>query len=215
MLNKFKIKLYQNILKHGKIQFKVDYHHKGHYVELPELGDFTEELEAWIAYEGLSEYLISNNIYYNFSGAIFLNKIDMILSVNFNGPYDQEYEETMISIDDKSINQVIGNDELKRTIKKFDPNELCIDFDYIKGDGFMRFSASYRHDDEYIDLHDLFVQEQIERLKIYCEKHVLGNIPILNVPSDLEQFFEHAYCQEGCVKYHISTGDLNLKFDDI
>jgi hypothetical protein len=67
----FKNKLQHHINQFGDISFDVILHHKGHLVELPDLGEFKNELEEWIAYSGLAEYLVSKDIYYAFYGPFF------------------------------------------------------------------------------------------------------------------------------------------------
>ena len=210
----FKDKLLRNINQIGDITFDVVLHHKGHHVELPGLGEFKNELEEWIAYSGLAEYLVSKDIYYAFSGTLYLERDEIMVSVQFSGPYDEEFENTLIEIDDSSLTQIIGDDVLKQPLDDFNPDEFFIQFDYDQDQGFLGFSADYYVENRFIDFQDIFVEQQIERLKSICEQHVLRNVPSLDVPSDLPQYWS-ASCDQGSVSYSISTGALILRFDDI
>jgi hypothetical protein len=210
----FKDKLLHYINQIGDISFDVFLHHKGHHVELPDLGEFKNELEEWIAYSGLAEYLVSKDIYYTFSGTLYLDGDEIMVSVQFSGPYDEEFENTLIEIDNSTLAQIIGDDVLKQPLDDFNPDEFFIQFEYDQDQGFLGFSADYYVENRFIDFQDIFVDQQIERLKSLCEQHVLSNVPTLDVPSDLPQYWS-ASCDQGSVSYSISTGALILRFDDI
>lgn len=210
----FKDKLLRNIKKIGDISFDVFLHHKGHHVELPDLGEFKDELEEWIAYSGLAEYLVSKDIYYAFSGTIYLDEEEVMVSVKFSGPYDDEFENTLIEIDNSTLAHITGDETLKQPLNDFNSDEFFIQFEYDQEQGYLDFSADYYVENGFIDFQDIFIDQQIERLKSLCEQHVLSNVPTLNVPSDLPQYWS-ASCDQGSVSYSISTGSLILRFDDI
>lgn len=213
-LNSFKEKLTLKINEIGNISFSVFFHHKGHHVDLPDLGNFKDELEEWIAYSGLAEYLVSKDIYYEFSGAIYLEDDEIFISVQFNGPYDEEFEEMVINIDNETLLEVIGTDTLKQPLNNYCSDEFFIQFEYDESQGFLSFSADYYDDNRWIDIKDVFVDGQIERLKKLCEQSVLSNLPTLDVPLELTQDWS-ASCDQNSVKYSITTGFLKIRFDDI
>ena len=100
------------------------------------------------------------------------------------------------------------------SIAYFDPDEFFVQFEYNSGKGFRNFCAEYYLDNVYIDSDDIFTEQQINELKKVCEKHVIENVPTLNVFQDLEQFWD-ATCEQGIVNYSIHTGIYYLNFDDI
>ena len=213
-INLFKDILLQNIKQTGDITFSVFPHHKGHHVELPDLGEFKNELEEWIAYSGLAEYLVSRNIFYAFSGCIYLEGDEIMVSVQFDGPYDEEFENAIIEIDKSMLATIIGDDPLKQPFDDFNIDEFYIQFEYDQDKGYLGFSADYYVENRFVEFQDIFVEQQIERLKNICEQHVLSNVPTLDVPSDLPQYWS-ASCDQGSVSYSISTGSLHVRFDDI
>jgi len=213
-LNSFKEKLTLKINEIGDISFSVLFHHKGHHVNLPDLGEFQIELEEWIAYSGLAQYLVSKDIYYEFSGIIYLEEDEIIISVKFDGPYDEEFEELVINVDNETLAEVIGTDTLKQPLNSFNCDEFFIQFEYDESQGFLNFSADYYDDNRWIDLKDVFVDGQIERLKKLCEQRVQSNLPTLDVPLELTQDWS-ASCDQNSVKYSITTGFLKILFDDI
>lgn len=210
----FKNKLQHHINQFGDISFDVILHHKGHLVELPDLGEFKNELEEWIAYSGLAEYLVSKDIYYAFYGSLYLEREEIRVSVHFSGPYEEEFEDSLIEIDNSTLAQIIGDDVLKQPLNDFNQDKFIMQFEYDQHQGFLSFSADYYVVNRFIDFQDIFVDRQIERLKSLCEQHVLSNVPTLDVPSDLPQYWS-ASCDQGSVSYSISTGALILRFDDI
>jgi len=213
-IDTFKFKLLSKIKEVGEISFSVLMHHKGHHVNLPDLGEFQIELEEWIAYSGLAEYLVSKDIYYEFSGVIYLEEDETIISVKFDGPYDEEFEKLVINIDNETLLEVIGTDTLKQPFNNYNSDEFFIQFEYDESQGFLSFSADYYDDNRWIDLKDVFVDGQIERLKKLCEQSVLSNLPTLDVPLELTQDWS-ASCDQNSVKYSITTGFLKIRFDDI
>jgi hypothetical protein len=138
----------------------------------------------------------------------------MHFMVHFSGPYEEEFEDSLIEIDNSTLAQIIGDDVLKQPLNDFNQDKFIMQFEYDQHQGFLSFSADYYVVNRFIDFQDIFVDRQIERLKSLCEQHVLSNVPTLDVPSDLPQYWS-ASCDQGSVSYSISTGALILRFDDI
>jgi len=210
----FKQKLIHHIKNNDQLHFDVTLHHKGHFVELPNLGDFNHELEEWIAYTGLAEYLVDRDIYYCYSGFIYLENEEVTISVQFKGPYDQEFEDTQIIISEVHLIPLYGEQDFTNRFANYNPDNLVIDFEYEPNCGYTYFNLNYYQNDILIEQHELFNEEQTNKLKTICNTIIQDNIPVLNAFPNVKQNWEVS-CEENLLHYTVTTDPVKLLYDDI
>ena len=78
----------EEILRVDKIDFSLEVHHKGHFIDIQGADQIKDDLESWIGYDFLTEYLVSKDIFYNFSGSFILQDDKIMICISFTGPYD-------------------------------------------------------------------------------------------------------------------------------
>ena len=100
------------ILRNNKIYFDFQYHHKGHLINIKGADGIKDDLENWIGYDVLTEYLIGKDILYNFSGFFDLNEGEILINLFFTGPYDEEFEPL-----EMPIKSIFSGENLEKELK--------------------------------------------------------------------------------------------------
>ncbi len=184
-------------------------------MDLPDGLNFKEELIEWVAYYGLTEYLISRDIYYRFSGYFHIDGEVLFVSVSFEGPIDGENEELPeLRLGNEEFELICGKEPLKHKIDQFDPDQLYINLEYDSQLLFTRFDVSYFDKEvEYFNF-DLFYENHFQRLKSIVEKKIAGYLPQLIGLEELEVTW-NVDCEDNVLTYRIHSDFYKINFDEI
>ena len=128
----------EEILRVNKINFKLYYHHKGHEIDINGADEIKDDLESWIGYDVLNEYLIGRDIYYNFSGSFILLDDKIMIFLSFVGPYEGEFDPVELPIESIFSNEIIKKDLESVISTKIDFSELYVQFGYDESEDFER-----------------------------------------------------------------------------
>jgi hypothetical protein len=205
----------EEILKVNSIDFEIEYHHKGNFVNITGANEIKDDLETWIDTMFLTEYLISKDILYNYSGSFILKESKIFVSISFKGPYNGEFEQVELPIDlvfsDESLKAAL----LKAITTEIDFSELFMQFGYDEDEGFEYFNLTYwDKNNKDIDMVEKLGVETITKIKEVVEMSIIDNVPCLILPPDLIQNY-YAECEENSIRYIISSSDLEIEWDEI
>ena len=207
------------VLKEFKrIDFSMVYHHKGSFIEVEygkkntkECVEFLGDLDYWLGYGDFNEFLISRDIFYNYSGWMEYENDDIILQIEFTGPFDDEFEEVRVNFDESFINTELCIPESIKTIPNFNIDNIYVCFDMEK-DSEIHINDFFYYEDSYIEI--ALEQNQKECLEKYLKDIVNENIPSLNICFPCEQIWS-VECIENRCEFSIETSPVKLKLNDI
>jgi len=205
----------EEILRVNKIDFTLNYHHKGHEININGADEIKDDLESWIGYEVLNEYLIGRDIYYNFSGSFILQDDKIMMNLSFKGPYEGEFEPVELPIESILSNEIIKKDVESVISAKIDYSELFVQFGYDVSEDFKFLNVSYWNEEgKCIELIEKLSAESISYLKDTLKEYTISNVPCLNLPTEIDQYY-YAECEENRIKYYINTSDMCITWDEI
>jgi hypothetical protein len=214
-MNSLKNKITE-ILRVNNIVFSLEYHHKGHFIDIKGADDIVTELESWIGYDVLNEYLIGRDIYYNFSGAFILQNDKIMISISFSGPYEGEFEAVELPVD-----QIFSEESVKKDLEnvisaEIDFSELYVQFGYDESEGCKYLDVNYFNETSgnWIELTQTLSVESMTHLKEFIKDYIPSNVPSLNLPKEIEQEY-YAECEENKIQYYISSSDLTIEWDAV
>ena len=205
----------EEILRVNKIDFKLFYHHKGHEIDINGADEIKDDLESWIGYDVLNEYLIGRDIYYNFSGSFILQDDKIMIYLSFVGPYEGEFESVELPLDLIFADENVKKDLEKVISTKIDYSELFVQFGYDESDNFKYFNMMYWNEQsDCIELTENLSMESITQVKDIVKDYIQSNVPSLNLPTDIRQEY-YAECEENRIQYYISSSDLTIEWDAV
>ena len=205
------------ILRSNPIEFTLDYHHKGHFVNITGADEIQSELEDWIAYEVLVEYLVGESIFYNFTGSFGIESEKLMIYLWFTGPLaDEEEVDFDLILDYETLKDEYGINLHDITNIQNEEIETFFGFSYDNINEFERFDFYCKsNEDEIVKLTEHLTEDQLMDLKKHVASNLICNIPDLNhVPSSLEQNW-YVECDGDCINYSITGGPLELNWDDV
>jgi hypothetical protein len=205
----------EEILLINRIDFDLQYHHKGHFININGADEIKDDLENWIGYEALIQYLIGKDILYNFSGSFLLNEGKILIYVSFTGPYEDEFEPVELPIESIFSDDNIESD-LKSIISlEIDYSELFIKFGFDETENFSYFDIYYWDENSNdIQLTEKLTLNSINYIKDFIKKFVNNNVPSLNLPRDIEQDY-YAECEENTIRYYINSSEMVIEWDAV
>jgi hypothetical protein len=205
----------EKILQVNIIEFELIYHHKGHFIDITGADEIKDDLETWIGYEVLIEYLVGKDILYNFSGSFVLKEDKILIYVSFTGPYEGEFESVELPIDNIFSNENIKKDIEKVISTEIDLSELSVQFCFDESDDFKYFDISYWSETRnWIELTENLSLESISYVKTFLTDYIKSNVPRLNLPSEIEQEY-YAECEENTIRYYINSSDMVIEWDAV
>ena len=205
----------EEILRVDKIDFSLEVHHKGHFIDIQGADQIKDDLESWIGYDFLTEYLVSKDIFYNFSGSFILQDDKIMICISFTGPYDDEFESVELPVD-----LIFANENAKKDLEKvisgeIDFSELFVQFGYDESEGFKHLDVSYRNEtSKWVELTQSLNSESISHIKDFLEDYIRSNVPSLNLPIEIEQAY-YAECDQNTIQYSINSSEMFIEWDAI
>jgi hypothetical protein len=213
-MESLKQKAYE-ILQKNRIDFDLEYYHKGQSFKVTGADEIKDDLEHWISFNGLPEYLISKGIYSNFSGSIVSEKDKIIFWVSFESPFYDDCEPVVIPEEFFTLNDAIKMDFKSIIGNEIDFSNMFLNFGLDETEGFEHFDICYwTNNGEDFTLTDKLDIESINKLKEISKEFVIKNANSLIVPEGITQSF-HAECQENVIRYYFSTSSLRIEWDEI
>ncbi len=205
----------EEILRINKIDFTLNYHHKGHEININGADEINDDLESWIGYEVLNEYLIGRDIFYNFGGSFILQNNKIMIYLSFEGPYEGEFKPVELPIESIFSNEIIKKDVESVISTKIDYSELFVHFEYDESEDFKYLDVSYWSEEgKCIELIEKLSAESISYLKDTLKEYTVSNVPCLNLPTEIDQYY-YSECEENRIKYYINTSDMCITWDEI
>jgi hypothetical protein len=188
------------------IEFCVYRHFNGHIIDLKIDGQnvergmpFYENFEDWIGYGPVLTFLQANEVWYDFNGTIIMENNQCYLNLNFEGPYEDEFEPIFINIP-TSIYQNIPEFD-----KRFDSNNLYISFTLENN--------IYTNEIQVVGKHNLLkinlCSQSLEIIRDYLKDYINSNKPILSIPFECEQIYDFE-CEENTLTTRIRAENIRL-----
>jgi hypothetical protein len=205
----------EEVLRVNKIDFTLNYHHKGHEINIIGADEINGDLESWIGYEVLNEYLIGRDILYNFGGTFILQNNKIMIYLSFEGPYEGEFDPVELQIESIFSNEIIKKDVESVIATKIDYSELFVQFGYDESEDFKYLDVSYWNEEgKCIELIEKLNAESILYLKDTLKEYTVSKVPCLNLPPEIDQYY-YSECEENRIKYYINTSDMCITWDEI
>jgi hypothetical protein len=205
----------QEILAVNTIDFDLQYHHKGHFITITGADEIKSNLENWIGYEALIQYLIGKDILYNFSGSFELNEGDILIYVSFTGPYEDEFEPVELPIE-----SIFFDDDIERDLKsvismEINYSELFIKFGFDETQDFNYLEIYYWDENSNdIQLTEKLTRNSINYIRNFIKMFLNNNVPRLNLPREIEQDY-YAECEENTIRYYINSSHMVIEWDAV
>ena len=205
----------EEILRVNKIEFDLKYHHKGHFVDITGADQIKDDLESWIGYDFLTEYLVNKDIFYNFSGSFTMHDDKLIICISFTGPYDGEFESVELPLDLIFADENVKKDIEKLISTEIDFSELSVQFGYDESQDFNYLDVSYWNEtSKWIELTQNLSLESISHIKDFVKDYIKSNVPSLNLPREIEQDY-YAECEENTICYYIKSSEMVIEWDAV
>jgi hypothetical protein len=208
----------ETLITHKRINFNLQYHHKGHLIEIEfsqfknhECGEIYDLLEEWLGYGDLNEFLLAHDCFYNFSGWFEYEIEEIVIYIVFTGPYDEEFETISVEFDHDFIINELGLGSLVDSIPNFNTDYFFVVFDLEK-EGVIELRDINYYDNEYIKIN--LGLEQLEVLKKYLTEFVTSKIPSLNIEFPCNQIW-FAECYDNQLSIQIKSSPVKIKWDEI
>lgn len=199
MNNTLKELIFKHLEFEKKLKFKVVSVHKGREFEcsISEVNELYESLEEWSTYGELSEFFLKYYITYDYNGQFYLLDGNLILEIEFFGPFEEEFDEFYLSFDEFNLPRSLAK-KLLNKVEEIDEELFDFDIEY-KNEKFNIFRFKYFDEDYSIVLSDddLTKNELTDfqnKVKVILEEECYG-IGINDLPEDK---FEFVQSEESC-----------------
>lgn len=192
----------------GVITFKVSHENSMREIESSYNGEHSKEINNWLGYGGLYDAL--DNEYYDYHGKITINGNAIEAQIRFEGPFEDEFENVQIKINEDEFTKLFSNELEKLSIVNYNPEAFYLSFDYSYSDGFSGFTANYyTESNKLIELQNIMSPDQIIQLQNYCKTRIYSNIPRLNIVQNVNQHWI-ATCEENKMQFSIFTDYITI-----
>lgn len=221
MQNRLKTLIHETLVNHEVIKFELNYVHKGCIFTLEigdkrneECGAIFHELEGVLSYGEFMDYLISHNVFHNFSGELFRENTELFVQITLIGScweFDEDPNIKYLYLSKEFITDNLNIDFDEIGMLDFDNENFSLRFHKIKDMPIDRLELYYFIGEwKKFNLND----KQYKSLKDYVDSIIVSSIPIYDVDFNHEVIWE-VNCDDWCLDFTYYSTPIKLKLNDI
>lgn len=221
MESELKSLLETTLQEFGKIEFNLTYVNKGCIVTLKigdkkneECGLIYDELSEWLSFGEFTDFLITQNVFHNFSGEFLFEDKEIFILISLIGScweLDNDPNIKYLYLSEEFVTADLKIDLNALNIPTFDEEKFSLSF-FKRKDSRLERLELYYFDDEWKKY--ILSDQQFEILKEYVDAVIVDSIPIYEIDFEHEVIWE-VNCDDWYLDFNYYTTPIRISLNDV